>query len=617
MAWTLVEADEEGLDGHQFKLQTQGLYYLTYRAGEQHLALSDVDESPIGLQKLGCITVGPWGVKLKALDAEFGISSAHTGPTEPSYLLNTSTSESSEIILLRKDDKVCVPRVNKRLILKHNSAEVQVNSSVAADAEVPESEKHQVDSELLRHLEQDEASDTQDEDLDQPQMAVAATHSKKAEVSRTTPTASVPRTQVVQETPAVDRVLAEVVVSSKKDDEGSTTGETPSAEDTAIRSTELFSAALSEPSKITENETIEGPDMTTETSQIAPKDVTPTGDEESNELSAASPKPQKARSKKVTVQIQKRSSRKRGSQELDAPSNGSAMTPTRPPKRPRRSNAASQAEDTTEVETSTRKSAMSTRKGRLSNVQPSPSPQPSNDTRQSFDPEDQWVGPKPVVAFSNSAMPEQAAIMKFFKNQGGTKVESIKEGECNILCVRDAPLRKSTKLLMALVLGIQIVTDKWLSDSAKQKGFLVQHKYMPSNPEQERDWKFSLERIWAQKQPDLFKGFTIYFTPALKQHYDSFREIENLCKLAGARRTMSKLGREFMVADEQTILLGLEEKDPDCKVLVEKGFKCFSKDFLTMSIMRAQADIDSDEFRIKIDTVTATESKRKGRPRKS
>jgi hypothetical protein len=182
--------------------------------------------------------------------------------------------------------------------------------------------------------------------------------------------------------------------------------------------------------------------------------------------------------------------------------------------------------------------------------------------------------------------------------------------------VRDAPLRKSTKLLLAIVLGIPIVTDKWLSDSARQKRFLSQHKYSPLISEQEQEWKFSLERIWAQKQPELFKGLTIQFTPALKQHYDSFRDIEYLCKRAGARRIMSKPASEVMVIDDQTILLGLEEKDPDCKLLIEKGFKCFSKDFLTMSILRAQADTDSDEFTIGKE-VTTKEPKRKGRSRKS
>jgi hypothetical protein len=199
--------------------------------------------------------------------------------------------------------------------------------------------------------------------------------------------------------------------------------------------TEMFSTALSKSSEAIRTDANGGPDNATETSasQVTPKDRTPSENEEANDPSAGSPEPQNARSKTVTVQIPRKSSRKRGSQELDMTTNGPALTPTRPPKRPRKSNPASQLDDTTKLEASTRKSAASIRKGRLSNTQPSPSPQPSNVSHQSLGDGDQWVGPKPVVAFSNSAMPDQAAIMKFFKNYGGTKVESIKEGECNVL----------------------------------------------------------------------------------------------------------------------------------------------------------------------------------------
>lgn len=168
-----------------------------------------------------------------------------------------------------------------------------------------------------------------------------------------------------------------------------------------------------------------------------------------------------------------------------------------------------------------------------------------------------------------------------------------------------------------MAIGIPIVTEKWLSDSAKRKQFLSQHNYIPSNPEQEDEWNYSLRRIWSQKQPDLFKGYTIYFTPALKQLYDSFKDIEYLCKLAGARRTMSKPGREVMVVDDQTILLGLAEKDPDSKNLVGRDFTCFSKDFLTFAIMRGEANVESDEFKITATSDTPKQTKRTGRPRKS
>lgn len=179
--------------------------------------------------------------------------------------------------------------------------------------------------------------------------------------------------------------------------------------------------------------------------------------------------------------------------------------------------------------------------------------------------------------------------------------------------VKDGTLSKTMKLLQAIALGIPIVTDKWLLSSAKSSRFLPLSQFIPSVPAQEKEWNFSLERIWSQPQNTLFAGYTICFTPALKATFKPYKDIENVCKAVGARRVTSKKAGGKDVDEEDTIVLAAESDDPDAKALVEAGRACFSKDFLTKSILRGELDRQSDEFRIDVMAKPA----KKGRSRKS
>ncbi|KAF2686982.1 hypothetical protein K458DRAFT_240588, partial [Lentithecium fluviatile CBS 122367] len=219
--------------------------------------------------------------------------------------------------------------------------------------------------------------------------------------------------------------------------------------------------------------------------------------------------------------------------------------------------------------------------------------------RSTKDDSDEYDGPTPRVAFSNSAIPESGKeAIKFLKKHGASVVESVNE-YCNILCVKPNHLVKTMKLLQAIALGIPIVTDKWLLSSAKAGHFIPLRPFIPSAPAQEAAWSFSLARIWAQPQTHLFAGYTMHFTPALKATYKAFAEIEQVCKAAGARRVVSKkaAGKDGDGAD--TVVLASEEGDLDAEVLLERGRAVFSKDFLTNSILRGEVDLQSEEFRIK------------------
>ncbi|KAH7132169.1 hypothetical protein B0J11DRAFT_520989 [Dendryphion nanum] len=232
-----------------------------------------------------------------------------------------------------------------------------------------------------------------------------------------------------------------------------------------------------------------------------------------------------------------------------------------------------------------------------------PQDQPSPRTRassQASTDDGPYIVSKPKVAFTNSAIPESPAILKFLKTHNGTQVESVKTGDCTIICTRSGQLKKSMKLLLGIALGVPIVADAWLTESAKQGRFLDLKRYVPE----------SLSGIWGVPQRDLLRDKIVYFTSALRAHYTPFREVEQVCKAVGAKKVSTKPGKELKISEKADIVLfALNETDPEVATFTENGHTCYSRDMLTHSILRGFFDFTSDDFRL-------NPPKKRGRPRK-
>lgn len=174
--------------------------------------------------------------------------------------------------------------------------------------------------------------------------------------------------------------------------------------------------------------------------------------------------------------------------------------------------------------------------------------------------------------------------------------------------MRDGGLAKTMKVIQAIALGIPIVTDKWLAESAKADGFLDLSMFKPSVAKQEKEWGFNLEKVWGVAQTP-FRGYAIYFTPALRKTYTNFREMDRACQTLGAKVIAKRTSKH-----DRVIVLAAEEEDPDAAKMIEDGEACYHKDLLTTSVLRGTLDLDSDEFKIKANH--AKGPRRKG-PRKS
>jgi hypothetical protein len=159
--------------------------------------------------------------------------------------------------------------------------------------------------------------------------------------------------------------------------------------------------------------------------------------------------------------------------------------------------------------------------------------------------------------------------------------------------VRDGDLYKTSKVLQAVATGTPIVTDKWLTDSAKANQFLSVDAYRPFVPKQEKEWKFKLDDIFGQPQTP-FEGYTIHFTTSAHALYKPFTEIEQVCKAAGA----VKVTKKKMDKSGKVIVLAVEGEDKEAEKLMQDGITCYYRHLLPMSIFRGTLDLDSDEFKI-------------------
>jgi hypothetical protein len=153
-----------------------------------------------------------------------------------------------------------------------------------------------------------------------------------------------------------------------------------------------------------------------------------------------------------------------------------------------------------------------------------------------------------------------------------------------------------------------IVTDKWLMDSAKAQRFLPLDQYIPPD----------LKPVWKIPQSRLLEGYTVFFTPALKAAYKTaFADMEKVCKAVGARRVVSKKPGGKDLYEKSSIFLAEVEGDKDVPALLGAGHTCYTKDFLTHSIVVGEVDMASEEFRVQPEKTKPAKPAKTGRGRNS
>ncbi len=201
----------------------------------------------------------------------------------------------------------------------------------------------------------------------------------------------------------------------------------------------------------------------------------------------------------------------------------------------------------------------------------------------------QYSGESPRVLFSSTTeIDSKKNTMAFLRDCGGKSVKRITSA--NILCVgSNQLLKKSANLVLAICMGLDIVTDKWLVES-QRKGFLLDADYyLPKDAQREGEWGFKLcEAINRGKQrggmTGLLGGIDVYFTHGLKSLLaHNFRDFTAVATCLGADTVKNGLpnGKER----KEVLILGTAD-DPQTLQASRTGHEVWSKDLLVMGALR-------------------------------
>jgi hypothetical protein len=223
-----------------------------------------------------------------------------------------------------------------------------------------------------------------------------------------------------------------------------------------------------------------------------------------------------------------------------------------------------------------------------------------------------YDGPVPRIVFSNSEVPEKPELMRFLRTVGAKRLNVVSETISNFLCVAPGELKRTSKLTISVALGKTIVTDDWIVNSEQAGKLLDPKPYLPRDLIREQAWGFNLEEAIQRGREKIraLEGLSVYFTPSLsKELGDAIKELQHMAYAAGASSVQTRLPLVAAEKFTDTLLLG-SESDKDASELADLGWRLYSKDILSLSILRGRLDIDSDEFKL---SFQPTSQKAKGR----
>ncbi|KAI1613237.1 hypothetical protein EDD36DRAFT_259199 [Exophiala viscosa] len=212
---------------------------------------------------------------------------------------------------------------------------------------------------------------------------------------------------------------------------------------------------------------------------------------------------------------------------------------------------------------------------------------------------------KPVVVFSgNTVVDQDKTAMEAFKHLGGRVTKSI--NEANILCVPDGSLKKTSKLIMAVARGIDIVTESWVVETQRSGSFPAVEDFLPQDPSREQLWNFDLKQALQRGKAGLthlLSGTTVIFSKQVRTDLGNLeREMSQIATMLGAdavRNRLPALKDKGKYSENDLLIIGTPN-DPQGALIGRLGKKLFNKDILTMAVLRGEIERDSSEFLVDI-----------------
>ena len=202
------------------------------------------------------------------------------------------------------------------------------------------------------------------------------------------------------------------------------------------------------------------------------------------------------------------------------------------------------------------------------------------------------------ILFSNStAVGNSRPFMKFLSQQGIVKVHSVPQ--CTVLCVGKGELKKTSKLIMAIMLGKEVITDDWVTQSALCNKLQSFEEYLAQDPEREQEWGFNVRDAVERGRQGLkiLQDWTVIFTASAKKEVGKigFSDLKEIATYAGAKCVLTTLPKKPPEELPLTLVIGTVA-DIDSPTLA--NWKCYTRDIIGLSVLRGRLEIDSEEFLI-------------------
>jgi len=386
-------------------------------------------------EKLTTTAVGPWGLKLEAINDSLTIIPSHTcadSTAVAKYELKPCSRERSEILILRHGDVIQFPKHETSLTCKWNASEVQVDSSAVE----PRAAERHASTGIYQDLEEEIEDKVQS--------------SAEAPIATPIPRLSNQRSVIVQETPMAARTVvaaeSSTEIESSSEESGAPAGSVSSAGVSKsvgeVMDIEIYSTAHTRESQCRETNTPEKTDRVQDFSRNA-KAQPP--------IATRTPATSEIAGKKV-LQPTKNSPRVKIPQGLLQKRNSSGKYKIEPEIQADSGRVRKRTKMHTEGHIDTQDSQMSTidvfEPLRPKNVtaakgikrklevfeEPAETPTRSqrNSQRLSIATASNYQGPLPRVAVSNSGITKDTQAVKFLRKHGGVFIDSIKD-QFNIL----------------------------------------------------------------------------------------------------------------------------------------------------------------------------------------
>ncbi|XP_030784824.1 mediator of DNA damage checkpoint protein 1 isoform X5 [Rhinopithecus roxellana] len=144
-------------------------------------------------------------------------------------------------------------------------------------------------------------------------------------------------------------------------------------------------------------------------------------------------------------------------------------------------------------------------------------------------------------------------------------------------------IRRTVKFLCALGRGIPILSLDWLHQSGKAGCFLPPDEYVVTDPEQEKNFGFSLQDALSRaRERRLLEGYEIYVTPGVQPPPPQMGEIITCC----GGTYLPSMPRSYK---PQRVVITCPQDFPRCSVPLRVGLPLLSPEFLLTGVLKQEA----------------------------